>query len=179
MAHRVAIDFTRDECQRHGVFIPRRDTGDPLFALLGGRLFPGYARRSQFEVNETRDSLTMDVHTEGGRADLHVRVTWPAPWHESAVFDSCGEASDFFREAPCGFNWRRDGRGLEGMELETAMWHVQPVQVHDVDAQYFNDRRYFPPGSVEFDHALLMRNIPHRWHAVNGAAVRDRLRPVA
>jgi|TARA_B110000037_G_scaffold40917_1_gene50597 hypothetical protein len=29
----------------------------------------------------------------------------------------------------------------------------------------FDDRSIFPPESIELDHALLMRDIPHEWHS--------------
>jgi hypothetical protein len=32
------------------------------------------------------------------------------------------------------------------------------------DRSDFSDSRRFPEGSVEFDHALIMRNIAHEWH---------------
>jgi len=33
-----------------------------------------------------------------------------------------------------------------------------------VESSFFEDRALFPPGSVEFDCALLMRGIEHEWH---------------
>src|SRR5438105_15949149 len=41
-------------------------------------------------------------------------------------------------------------------------WQVQPLAVEEVYSSYFADARRFPPGSVVFDSALLMRDIPHR-----------------
>ena len=44
---------------------------------------------------------------------------------------------------------------------------AEPAAVH-FDAEvarstFFEDRSWFPPGSVEFDSALIMRNIEHEW----------------
>jgi len=38
------------------------------------------------------------------------------------------------------------------------------LQVHDVFSSYFSDETKFPAGSVEFDCALIMRDIEHEWH---------------
>jgi hypothetical protein len=31
-------------------------------------------------------------------------------------------------------------------------------------SSFFEDEKRFPRGSVQFDHALIMRDIPHEWH---------------
>ncbi len=41
--------------------------------------------------------------------------------------------------------------------------HLEPLEVDDVYSSYFGDPDRFPKGSVEFDCALVMRNIPHQW----------------
>jgi hypothetical protein len=56
---------------------------------------------------------------------------------------------------------RRDR--LEGLSLLTKSWSVAPLAVARVHSTYFADLARFPEGSVEFDCALLMRNIEHEW----------------
>jgi hypothetical protein len=58
---------------------------------------------------------------------------------------------------------RETGR-LDGIELRTHGWRVEPLQVDDVQSSYFSDETRFPRGSVEFDCALVMRNVGHEWH---------------
>jgi hypothetical protein len=60
---------------------------------------------------------------------------------------------------------RRDGE-LDGLELATPVWEVEPLAVEHVHSSYFADERLFPPGSVAFDCALLMRDLEHEWHAL-------------
>jgi hypothetical protein len=48
------------------------------------------------------------------------------------------------------------------------VWKITPLAVERVYSSYFADESRFPPGSVEFDCALLMRNIPHEWHRLDG-----------
>jgi hypothetical protein len=54
---------------------------------------------------------------------------------------------------------------LDGLVLETNQWRVEALAVTEVSSSYFADDSIFPKGSVEFDHALIMRNIEHQWHA--------------
>ena len=51
--------------------------------------------------------------------------------------------------------------------LKTHTWSVEPLAVARAESTYFEDRRLFPPGSVAFDCALLMRNIGHEWLAAD------------
>ncbi len=44
--------------------------------------------------------------------------------------------------------------------------------MEEVYSSYFADERRFPKGSVEFDCALLMRDIPHAWRAEPPLATR-------
>jgi Uncharacterized conserved protein (COG2071) len=164
MAHRFAIRFPGEQGREDGVFIPRRDTDSGFVGLLGGRLFPGYHHLADFRVRESSDGLAMDVRTDGGVADVRLRARWTARWPGSAVFGDLEEASEFFRRAPCGFSGGRDGRTLEGLRLRTLEWRVEPLAVDDVAAAYYDDAARFPPGSIAFDHALVMRAVPHEWH---------------
>ena len=41
----------------------------------------------------------------------------------------------------------------------------KPMRVDDIRSSFFEDVSSFPRGSVTFDSALLMRDIPHEWHS--------------
>ena len=82
---------------------------------------------------------------------------------ENSVFDSVEQASAFFERGALGFSPREDD-DLEALELETFDWSVAPLDVADVTSSFFGDTTRFPTGTVEFDDALLMRDIDHRWH---------------
>ncbi|HEY3246253.1 MAG TPA: DUF2071 domain-containing protein [Phycisphaerae bacterium] len=164
MAHRFAIRYEDEGQGRDGVFIPRRDTDSTLVALLGGRLFPGYHHAAKFKVRDDEDALEMDIATAGGVADVYLRARWTNQWPGSRLFADLAEASAFFRRGACGFSCARDGRTLDGVRLHTLDWSVEPLAVDDVTAAYFSDLHRFPAGSLAFDHALLMRAVPHEWH---------------
>jgi len=55
------------------------------------------------------------------------------------------------------------GNRLDGLKLKTKTWRVEPLKVEEVFSSYFADETKFPKGSVEFDCALIMRNIEHQW----------------
>lgn len=42
--------------------------------------------------------------------------------------------------------------------------HVDLRIVTRVQSSFFAVRTRFPEGSIEFDHALVMRDLPHEWH---------------
>jgi hypothetical protein len=81
----------------------------------------------------------------------------------STLFADLREASDFFRRGSAGFSATRDGGRLDGVELRTGRWRVEPVEVRAVRSSFFDDPRRFPPGSALLDCALLMRDVPATW----------------
>jgi hypothetical protein len=92
------------------------------------------------------------------QADLAERLP------KTSIFASLEEASEFFRGGSLGYSTTRDPRTFQGLELRCPEWKVEPLEVESVQSSYFDDRTLFPPGSSEFDCALLMRNIAHEWH---------------
>jgi hypothetical protein len=60
---------------------------------------------------------------------------------------------------------RRDRR-LDELVLHVPDWRVEPLAVDTVASTFFDDRRTFPAGTVEFDCALLARKVAHEWHGI-------------
>src|SRR5476651_2023944 len=82
----------------------------------------------------------------------------------ASVFASIKEASDFFARGALGYSVTAKPDQFDGLELQSFNWQVQPLAVDKVESSFFEDQELFPPGSVEFDCALLMRGIEHEWH---------------
>lgn len=164
MAHRFAIRYESEAGWADGVYIPRRDTDSTFVHLLGGRLFPGYHHHAAFGVNEGPEGLVMDIRTKNQEADVSFNARWSKHWPGSEVFSDLADSSEFFRRGSCGFSCGRDGKSLDGLRLQTLEWRVEPLDVVTATSAYFSDRKRFPEGSVVFDHALLMRGMPHEWH---------------
>jgi hypothetical protein len=164
-AHRIAVEWDAAGEPREGVFIPRRDTSSRLNALAGGRLFPGVHNHARFEVREYGDNFRVALDSNDGRTHLAVEGTTPSSLPASSVFTSLSEASDLFRRGSIGYSPGAAPGVFDGLELRTFDWQVEPLAVTAVESSFFEDKALFPPGSAEFDCALLMRGVRHEWHA--------------
>lgn len=165
-AHRIAVEWEDHGVRRTGVYIPRRDTDSPLNVLLGGRLFPGLHQRARFTSCESGDEIAVALESADGRTRVSVagRVTTALP--RDSVFPSLQAASDFFERGAVGYSATRRAGVYDGLELRSDAWRVEPLAVERVASSWFEDTTRFPAGSVAFDSALVMRDVPHEWHAL-------------
>ncbi len=164
-AHRVAVTWPAADGVHRGVYIPRRDTDSPLARMLGGVLFPGEYRRARFQVHETEAQLRLTMSSLDGRAAVALECRPAERLHPGSVFASLDQASRFFREGCLGFSKGGQSDRYDALQLIARKWRVEPLDVTHVESGFFNNRRLFPFGSVEFDSALIMRSLPCRWQA--------------
>ena len=166
-AHRVAVLWDEDGTTREGVFISRRDTNSQLNVLLGGRIFPGEHHEASFDVEESDSSvnLTMNSADEAITVEINGSITENLP--ATSIFSSLAEASSFFEGGAVGYSVTSERDRLDGLRLQTKEWRVEPLHVTRVHSSYFSDEVKFPKGSIEFDNALIMRNVAHEWHSVD------------
>ena len=164
-AHRFAVEWEQDGGIREGVFIPRRDTSSRLNALAGGRLFPGVHHHARFSIDEHDGYYGVTMDSDDGESHLSVETQLTEKLPESSVFRSLREASEFFEQGSLGYSATPDARGFDGLELRTVNWSVDALAVKQVASSFFDDESRFPPGSINFDCALLMRQIEHEWHS--------------
>ena len=171
-AHRVAVTWTEPSGGlREGVYILRRETDSALIMFAGGRLFPGEHHRAQFTAHEDGTCIDLRVSGRDGEADIWLRAKPAATLPTSSCFASIDAASAFFAAGSVGYSPVGAGSHVEGLELRTTSWDVDPLHVESVYSRYFADPFRFPRGTVEFDSALVMRNIAHEWHPLPGAPV--------
>jgi hypothetical protein len=163
-AHRIAVEWDQDGNTGEGVFIPRRDTSSRLNTLAGGRLFPGVHHHAAFRVREDDDRYRVELDSNDRRTHLLVEGRVAEGLPPTSVFRSLKEASNFFERGSLGYSVSAEPGPFDGLELRSFNWQVQPLAVDKVESSFFEDRALFPPGSVEFDCALLMRGIEHEWH---------------
>lgn len=172
-AHRVAVEWDSPQGTLSGVYIPRRDTSSALNAYFGGRLFPGVHHRADFTVRESSTDVEVAVRSRDGSTRMEIAAQLTAVLPSTSIFPSLAAASDFFENGSLGYSaTSRPGR-FDGLELRTDCWSVQPLSVSRVHSSFFEDPTIFAPGSVAFDCALWMQNIPHEWHGreeLRGAA---------
>jgi len=163
-AHRVAVVWDENGESREGVFISRRDSNSQLNHLLGGRIFPGEHHRASFAVSESDSEISLAMQSADAKVKVEVAGTIASEMPDSSIFSSLAEASSFFEAGSLGYSVTRDSSRLDGLKLQTSGWCVEPLQVSRIYSSYFSDESKFPKGAIEFDHALIMRNIDHEWH---------------
>lgn len=173
-AHRFAVEWNDDDGGTHeGVFVLRRDTDSRLNALAGGRIFPGVHHLSRFAVCDEEGRISLRVNADDREPPLvDLQVSEGNEFPSTSLFGGLQEASRFFEGGCVGYSPRPGSNTLDGLLLEVADWRVAPLEVHHVRSDYFDNRTIFPFGSIEFDHALLMRDVPHRWLSVPGMETR-------
>jgi hypothetical protein len=165
-AHRVAVEWEdADGRPREGVYIPRRDSDSTVNRLLGGRLFPGEQHAARFAIKEAAGAIDLALRSADGRVAAELRARPADALPPSSRFPSLGAASAFFEAGSVGYSASRLG-GLEGLRLATRAWRVEPLVVEHVRSSYFADEALFPPGTIAFDCALLMRDVEHEWCAL-------------
>jgi hypothetical protein len=165
-AHRIAVLWDDDSGNiREGVFIPRRDTDSTLNHLLGGRVFPGEHHKAAFRIAESEVDIDITMQSRDAQVTVMVagRVADSLP--PSSIFESVSASSAFFESGRLGYSVTSNPCRLDGLVLETDEWRVQPLEITKVQSSYFAENSMFPQGSAEFDHALIMRNVVHEWHA--------------
>lgn len=165
-AHRIAVCWTDQQNQlKEGVYIPRRDSSSIINYLIGGRMFPGEHHRAAFKVRD--DGHTINLCARGLDDSLAVDLLGQSAdsLPPTSLFSSLEEASNFFKYGSLGYSETTSGTHLDGVVLLTKHWEVKPLSVEVARSSYFADTEKFPEGSIEFDCALIMRNIEHEWRA--------------
>lgn len=168
-AHRFAVQWLEGGRTHDGVFIAGRDTDSVLNTMLGGRIVPGRHHRADFQVWEADHRLRIGCERRDDECSMKMVARVVDEWPAGSVFGSHAEASAFYRSGSLGWSDRGDGR-LDAMELDCVDWVTKPLLVERFESSWFQCRNRFPQGSVEFDSALLMRNVRHTWR------VRGRMR---
>src|SRR5262245_1701573 len=162
-AHRIAVVWEDQSGSHDGVYIPRRDTGSLVNRLAGGRLCPGEHQRAKFDVVEDDECIALHMRSADGRIEIDIVGRSAEQLPETSVFRTVGEASAFFEAGGVGYSVTSSGRRLDGVVLKTDSWSLAPLAIEHAHSSYFADREMFPAGSIQFDCALVMRNIPHEW----------------
>jgi hypothetical protein len=161
-AHRIAVEWAGDKGVREGVYIARRDSSSWLNHLAGGRIFPGVHYLAGFDVTDRDGVIDLLMQSRHDDVRVAVRGREAGALPSTSCFAGLEEASGFFEGGSVGWSPGYDAAILDGLRLETKRWEVRPLAVEEATSSWF--AKQLPAGSYEFDHALLMRDIPHEWH---------------
>jgi hypothetical protein len=99
----------------------------------------------------------------GGKTKVTVSGSVCDRLPENSVFESLSVASVFFRAGSLGYSATQAPGRFDGMELCCHRWNVESMQIDNIESSFFGDQSRFPAGTIEFDCALLMRQIEHEW----------------
>ncbi len=158
-AHRIAVRSSGGS----GVFVSRRDTDSWLNAFSGGRLFPGVYNKAAFTVDVLADHYVVNVEEGNGAPLMHIDAEVAEELVPGSVFKDVDEVSDFFQLGNVGWSAGGDPGTFDAIELEAVEWRMEPMEVNEEFSSYFSEGSLFPSGSVEFDSAMIMRDVRHRW----------------
>jgi hypothetical protein len=165
-AHRFAVEWIDGIGERRqGVYVPRRDTNSWLNSALGGRLFPGIHYRADFRALDEGGDIDFRMRSRDGLVSVQLRARQCDAFPPESCFRSLEESSNFFQAGSLGYSATSQAGRYDGLRLVTPDWQVQPLRVDEIASSYFSDSTRFPAGSIQFDHALLMRNVSHSWLA--------------
>ncbi|HEX8287833.1 MAG TPA: DUF2071 domain-containing protein [Pyrinomonadaceae bacterium] len=165
-AHRIAV-LWKDENGKtnEGVYIPRRDTNSFINSTIGGKLFPGEHHKANFDVSENGNEINFSMKSEDGTVSIKFAGTKFIKFRENSVFSSLIEASNFFEKGSLGYSATKDEKNLDGIILDIKNWKVEPLEIDFVESSFYDDETIFPKGTIEFDHALFMKDISHEWYS--------------
>lgn len=162
-AHRFAVEWEEGGETRRGVYVSRRDSNSRFNCWAGGRVFPGIHRHARFSSHESAEAVRVEMRSTDGGVRVIVAGRMTDDWPATSVFPSLAAASAFFSAGRIGYSPNRRRGGFDALELACATWEATPLQIEELTSSDFEDISRFPRGSVEFDCALLMRNVPHCW----------------
>lgn len=157
VAHRVAVEWDENGVTRTGVYIVERHSSSLLPVLAGGRLFPGVQKRARFSLDETSSHFKVDMTAPGTSVSVDVRLS--DEW-TSSLFPTPDDASRFYESGAVGWSPRRDGSGVEPLELTSKAWVVEPGEVLGVRSSFFDA---LPEGAAQLDSVVVMRDLPFFW----------------
>lgn len=157
VAHRVAVEWDEQGEVHSGVYIVERHSSSPLPVLAGGRLFPGVQKRARFSLDETESRFRVSMSAPGVRVAVDVETG--GAWR-SSLFPTVEAASAFHENGAVGWSPRRNGTGVEPLELTSKEWAVEPARAIAVTSSFFDE---LPSGSAVLDSVVIMRDLPFFW----------------
>lgn len=164
-AHRIAVEWEENGAIKEGVYIPRRDTDSLINHLAGGTIFPGEHHSADFSVTESETEIDFAMQSKDDTVRVNFKGKVSGEFPVDSVFSSIAEASAFFEKGSLGYSATKNEKQLDGIRLEIENWKVEALNLDSVGSNFYENENIFPRNSIEFDHALLMRNIRHEWHS--------------
>jgi len=159
-AHRISTVWSDEHGTHTGVYVTRRDTNSAFVKLTGGRVFPGVHERATFDVDESPETVSIEIRdAEGALVSLEGTIS---DGFTSGVFASHAEASRYFQDDRIGYSPARKDGQVEGLQLNCHTWKTSTLSISESFVREFSNWS----SEIEFDHALIMHGIVHDWSEV-------------
>jgi hypothetical protein len=110
-----------------------------------------------------------------GSAAVDARVSVADRLDGSVLFRDLAAASAFFERGSIGYSSTRERGYLDGLQLRTRAWNIEPTVIERVQSSLFDDPQRFPRGTAELDCALVMVDVPVEWHPVERMRTGERV----
>jgi hypothetical protein len=179
-AHRFLVRFRGGKEKSNAVYIPRRDTDSMLNVVLAGKLLSWPHFPATFAVEEAKGSYSVKMQSKDGHASLDIKAQITDSFPGDSMFASIDHASCCFEGCSAGISPSAHPERFKMIRLKTKTWTVSPLRILSLRSSYFEDASLFPPGSIQFDHALLMEGIEHEWRdEAHGPHLQSSLLPCA
>ncbi len=165
-AHRFLVKWTSGGKERHGVYIPRRDTDSFLNVWLAGKLFSWPHYRANFEIKESNGGYFLKMLSKDSETEILVSAKAADSFPSDSMFDSIEHASECFKDCSTGYSPSTIPNRFKIIQLIAQTWSVKPLEIRELHSTFFENTSIFPKGTIQFDSALLMENIAHEWRSV-------------
>src|SRR5258708_12849291 len=130
--------------------------------MWGGTFFPRRYHRARFAEKESVGHAEFAYRSLDKTAELRFSGDDAPNLPASSCFKSLQE--DFFRIGNSGSSFIHDPQIFDGIALETKEWRIRPFQINHVFCSFFDNKERFPSATIEFDHALGIRDLAHACH---------------
>ncbi|RMG64303.1 MAG: hypothetical protein D6722_17035 [Bacteroidetes bacterium] len=163
--YRIAVEWEAGGRTHSGLYVPRRYSSSRIHALAGGgQIYPGSYRLARVRFRDKGDTFNLHMHSrERSKQRVVLRAQLSRTFPFESVMGDLETALRFARAGQVGYSPRHGRTLFEGLALQQQGWPAEPLRVTYVQSTFFEDPKRFPPGSIFFDHALLVREVQHEW----------------
>lgn len=160
-AHRIGIQWeTKQGDIENGVYVAEHHTNSTIVNNIGGNFFPGVQQLARFKVEETPEQISLRMREMNREVTVDIK---PSEEWNSKLFSNIEEAADFYKP-PKGWSRTLNGQQIEGVEMRTSKWNYENWKPNQINTTFFDQ---FPENSYEYDHTIVMRNLPVKYIAPN------------
>ncbi len=140
-------------------FVLRREITSRLHQLMGSRPDEAPRRWTPIDVEDDGHELQVSLPDPNPLYKLHFVASRATDFPSDSVFNRIQDAAAYFEYGSVGLSNLLEPNEEARFRTENTGWQVVPLQVRQLHVGLFSNHQWFPPGSVQFDSALLARSL--------------------